>query len=112
MALTVTKNAFTDEKEAFAEIERMGWHAAAMDMVSEDEEFHWHEFDTVVFFVEGTARAMCEDGTIQEASPGCRVDLPARAVHHDIAGYTYRGIFGFSVDPAEMTQPINKPVVG
>jgi hypothetical protein len=35
MALTVTENAFTTEKEALAEIARMGWYAAALDLVSE-----------------------------------------------------------------------------
>jgi hypothetical protein len=47
----------------------------------------------VVFVVEGTARAAFEDGSVLEAGAGARVEAPAR----------------LSVDPAEMTRPVNKP---
>jgi len=93
MKFTITEGHFTTEAEAFAEIASRGWHAIARDVVAEEEELHWHDFDTVVFIVEGTARAAFEDGSVLEAGAGARVEASAR----------------LSVDPAEMTRPVNKP---
>ena len=44
-----------------------------------------------------------------EAPSGTLAKLPAGTVHRDVPGTSYRGVFGFSIDPAEMTQPLNKP---
>jgi mannose-6-phosphate isomerase-like protein (cupin superfamily) len=110
MRFTNTEGHFSTEEEAFAEIAARGWHAVALDVVGEKEEFHWHEFDSVVFIVNGIAAAEYEDGTVEAVGAGTRVEAPAGVVHRDVAGTTYRAVFGFSVDPAEMTQPVNKPL--
>ena len=106
---TVTENHFTTEEQAFAEIAARDWHALARDVVGTNEELHWHDFDTVVYIVKGTAIAALEDGSLVTAGPGTRVEAPARLVHRDVADSNYRAIFGFSIHPAAFTKPLNKP---
>ena len=111
MLYTITEGNVVTESEALAEIEARGWFGYVRDVVvEEDEEFHWHDFDAVLYVMDGTARAATPTGTV-EAGPGARAEAQAGWVHGDIAGTTYRGVFGFSVDPATMTHPINKPPV-
>ena len=111
MEYTISEGHIVTEAEALAEIEARGWYGFVRDVVvEEDEELHWHDFDAVLYVLEGTARAATPTGTV-EAGPGTRAQATAGWVHGDIAGTTYRGVFGFSVDPAKMTQPVNKPRV-
>jgi hypothetical protein len=108
MRYTVSEGHFLTEAEALAEIEARGWFGYAVDVaVNEDEELHWHDFDAVVYVMNGTARAATPTGMV-EAGPGARAEASAGWVHGDIAGTTYRGVFGFSVEPAQMTRPVNK----
>lgn len=107
---TVEPTEVSSEQEAITEIEAMGFSALTMDVVGAEEDFHFHEFETVVYVLDGTAAAEYPDGTVLEAGSGMVAKLPATTVHRDVPGSTYRGVFGFSVDPAEMTQPLNKPV--
>ena len=79
--------------------------------LAQDSELHWHDFNAVVFVLEGTAIIGFEDGTVQQCGAGARVTASAGVVHQEMQGTNYRGIFGYDVDPAERTLPINKPVV-
>jgi mannose-6-phosphate isomerase-like protein (cupin superfamily) len=108
MGFTLTEGYFSTEEDALAEIADRGWHGVVIDVPAQEEELHWHEFDSVVFVVEGTARAEFEDGSVLQAGAGTRVEAPARILHRAVSP-AYRGVFGFAVDPAEMTQPVNKP---
>ena len=111
MEYTVSEGHMVTEAEALAEIEARGWYGFVRDVVvEEDEELHWHDFDAVLYVLEGTARAATPTGTV-EAGPGTLAQASAGWVHGDIAGTTYRGVLGFSVHPTKMTQPINKPRV-
>jgi hypothetical protein len=111
---TTTENHFKTEEQALAEIAARGWHALTRDVVGTDEALHWHDFDTVVFIVNGTASATLEDGSVVTAGAGSRVEAPARLVHRDTPGCRFRAVFGFSVSPSAFTQPVNKtlPVSG
>ena len=40
---------FEDEAQAYAEIEAMGYHAMAFDFPAEENDLHWHEFDSVLY---------------------------------------------------------------
>ena len=108
MTFTLTEGHFTTEAEAFAEIADRGWHAVVLDVPAEEDELHWHDFDSVAFVVEGTARSAFEDGGVLEAGAGTRVEAPAGVVHRAVSP-AYRAVFGFSIDPTEMTRPVNKP---
>ena len=69
-----------------------------------------NDFDSVVFVLEGTASAEFSEGSIEEALAGSKIEAPAGIAHRTV-GSSYRAIIGLSVDPAELTQPVNKPVV-
>ncbi|MCP4434558.1 MAG: hypothetical protein GY812_03535 [Actinomycetia bacterium] len=107
---TVEQTEVCGEEEALAAVAEMGLHGIAMDMVGAQEDFHFHEFDAVLFVLSGKAAAEYPDGEVLEAVPGTVAKVSAGTVHRDVPGSEYRGVFGFSIDPAEMTQPINKPV--
>jgi quercetin dioxygenase-like cupin family protein len=101
-------NYFETEAQALEEIAARGWYGFAVDLDPEDE-LHWHDFDAVVFVLEGTASAEFADGSIEEGSVGAKIEAPAGMVHRTV-GSSYRAALGLSVDPAELTQPVNKPV--
>ena len=107
---TVEPSDVADEQEALAAVAEMGFHGMVMDMVGAEEDFHFHDFDAVLYVLSGKAAAEYPDGAVLEAAAGTVAKVPTGTVHRDVPGVTYRGVFGFSVDPAEMTQPINKPV--
>ena len=102
-------NYFETAEQALEEIAAKGWHGFEVTLDPE-EDLHWHDFDSVVFILEGTASAEFADGSIEEASVGAKVEAPAGIVHR-VVGESYRAILGLSVDPDELTQPVNKPVV-
>jgi len=108
MGFTLTERHFSTEEDALAEIADRGWHAVALDVPAQEEELHWHDFDSVVFVLDGTARAEFEDGSAMQCGAGARIEAPARVLHRAVSP-AYRGVFGFSVDPVDMTQPVNKP---
>lgn len=99
---------FETEEQALEEIAVRGWHGFVVDLDPE-EDLHWHDFDAVVFVLEGKASAEFADGSIEDASVGSKVEAPAGIVHRTV-GSSYRAVLGLSVDPAELTQPVNKPV--
>jgi quercetin dioxygenase-like cupin family protein len=101
-------NYFETEAQALEEIAARGWHGFTTDLDPE-EDLHWHDFDSVVFVLEGTARAEFADGSIEEASVGSKIESPAGIVHRTV-GSGYRAVLGLSVDPAELSQSINKTV--
>ena len=102
---------FVDEEQAYGEIAEAGWHALAMDFPAESNEFHWHDFDAVVYITGGELTLTVEG----EESPyrcgrGDKFQAAAGVVHReDTPGYS--AIIGFSVAPEQLTQPINKPPV-
>ena len=44
---------FEDEAQAYAEIEAMGYHAMAYDFPPEENDLHWHDFDSVLYVTAG-----------------------------------------------------------
>ena len=99
---------FTTKEQALAEVASHGWHAIEKTFHAEDE-FHWHDFDAVIYVLQGTASAEFEDGTFYQAGVGCRVAAPAGVVHRNV-GPDWHGIIAFRVHPSKLTQPVNKPV--
>lgn len=111
MAFVISEGHFRTEEDAYAEIARMGWHALPRTFdLAQDSELHWHDFNAVVFVLEGTAIIGFEDGSVQQCGAGARVTATAGMVHQELKGTNYRGIFGYDVDPGNRTLPINKPV--
>jgi len=100
---------FSTEEEALAEIAARGWHPLVLDMPADENELHWHDFETLIYIVSGTLRVEFEDGSAMEWGAGSRIEAPSKVVHRE-ASPAYRVVFGFSVDPAEITPPLNKPL--
>jgi len=111
MGFVLTENHFTTEEEALAEIAARGFHAIGpVDVPAQENDPHWHEFDSVVYVLDGTARVEFEDGSAMQCGAGARVEAPAGTVHRE-ASPAHRAVFGISIDPAAMTQPVDKPPV-
>lgn len=107
--LDVIRNHFTTEEEALAEIGAMGWHSYVTDhVITEDEEWHWHDFEAVVYLVRGNQSVELQDRRI-DSGPGCFARAPAGVIHRELAGTNCRVVFGFPVPVTELTQPVNKP---
>ena len=109
MGFTLTERHCSTPPEARAEIAARGWHAAEYDVPAEENELHWHDFDSVAFVLEGTSRTVFADGRVMECGSGARIESPA-GVPHRAASPAYRAVFGFPVPPDSMSLPINKPM--
>ena len=44
---------FKDEADAFAQCEMAGYTAHKFDFPADDNEFHWHDFDSLTFITAG-----------------------------------------------------------
>jgi uncharacterized protein YjlB len=109
MGYTLTEGHFTTEDEARAEIEARGWHALTIDIQPMETGLHWHDFDAVVFVLDGTARIELEDGEVMQCGAGARVETPAGVLHSESSSSpAYRAVIGLAVEPSALTQPINK----
>lgn len=106
----ITEGHFTTEAEAIAEIESMGWNVTTRDtVIPDDEDLHWHDFESVAFIVNGTLRAADETGALIEVGPGTRIRSGPGFLHREFGGNAYRVVFGFRIARSEFTMPINKP---
>lgn len=109
MRYSVDHRHFTTESEARAEVAAAGFHAMLIDVPAEHNAPHFHEFHTRFFVLEG-GLTLTDDATghRHEVRPGDRVVASAGWVHQE-AHDGFKALFGFSMDPATFTMPINKP---
>ena len=108
MNVKICRNHFTTEEEAVAEIERAGLHAAAIDIPAVENDFHWHDFDAKIYVVSGELNVQGRDGGEKYTlSAGDMAEAIAGLVHRERHN-GFRGVFGLSVPPAELTMPIDK----
>jgi len=101
---------FEDEAQAHAEIEALGYHAMAFDFPAEENDLHWHDFDSVLYVTAGelTVSVEGEDESVT-CQIGTKIVATAGVVHREqTPGYS--AIIGFSVPLESLTQPINKPL--
>jgi hypothetical protein len=100
---------FSGEDEAVTEIKEAGFWPLTLEFQPEKNEDHWHDFDSMVFILDGTLSVTeTESGETCTCGAGTRILAKAGLLHReDTPGY--RAVIGFSVDPATLTQPINKP---
>ena len=100
---------FDDEAQAYAEIEAMGYHAMAFDFPAEENDLHWHDFDSVVYVTAGEITLSRENGESITCQRGAKIVAKAGLVHREQSS-GYSAIIGFAVAPETLTQPINKPL--
>jgi mannose-6-phosphate isomerase-like protein (cupin superfamily) len=110
MQLEVTHGHRLTAEEAVAELEKLGLHPVVADVRATENEFHWHDFDSVFYILEGsldvTDHASGETTTLVV---GDRIQAPGGFGHrekHD----GYKAVFGFSVEPAALVFPLEKPL--
>jgi len=109
MTVDITSDHFTTEEEAVAEITAAGYWPLTIEFPPEKNDNHWHEFDSMVFVLKGeVALTEADTGEHCVCGPGTRIIAKA-GVRHREAHHGYKAVIGFSVDPATLTQPINKP---
>ena len=101
---------FDDEAQAYAEIEAMGYHAMAFDFPAEENELHWHDFDSVLYVTSGELTVWVDgEGQSVTCRRGAKIVASAGTVHREqTPGYS--AIIGFSVRPESISQPVNKPL--
>lgn len=109
MRYSVDKQHFTTEAEARDEIAAIGFHAMVIDVPAEHNALHFHDFDTQFYILEGGLQLVDgETGTAYDVCPGDRVVANLGWVHRE-SHDGFKAVFGFSVNPATLTMPINKP---
>tara|TARA_Y100000766_G_scaffold136754_1_gene117700 strand:+ start:914 stop:1249 length:336 start_codon:yes stop_codon:yes gene_type:complete len=101
---------FDDEAQAYEEIEAMGYHAMAFDFPAEENELHWHDFDSVLYVTSGELTVWVDGGDESvTCRRGAKVVASAGTVHRErTPGYS--AIVGFSVRPESISQPVDKPL--
>ncbi len=109
MNANIRNDHFTSEEEAVAEIKAAGYWPLTVERFPEKTVDHWHDFDSMVFVLEGEI-SLTETDTGENCvcGPGTRIIAKA-GVRHREEHDGYKAVIGFSVDPATLTQPINKP---
>lgn len=97
-------------EEAVAEFEALGLYTAVVNVPAADNDFHWHDFDSIFYILEGGLEVTDhESGEKINLVTGDRVQTTRGFAHrerHD--GFT--GVFGISVDPATLEFPLEKPL--
>ena len=98
MGILVTEQHFATEQDAVAEIADRGWYSTGViDFPAREAEFHAHDYDAVVFVLDGTARLQVEDGSFMQCGAGARVEIPAGVVHRE-SSPAFRAISGTSTE--------------
>ena len=104
---------FDDESTALKQIADVGFFSMTVDFPASARDVHWHDFDALVYVVEGQLILIDpETGKQEICDVGTKLTIN-RGLLHKEKTEGYRAIVGFSVNPAELSRPINKapPVV-
>lgn len=109
MGITKFQDAFAAEDEAMAQIHKAGFYPLLLDVPAETNDDHWHDFDAIIFVLEGeNVVTVSATGETVICGPGSRADVPRGVVHRE-NHKGYRGLIGFSVDPATFSGPFSLP---
>lgn len=107
--MDITHNYFTDEAEVMEEIQAAGYFPLALEFPAESNDEHWHDFDSMVYITQGEISVFdTQTGECCVCGAGTKIVAPKGVLHREeTAGH--KAIIGFAIDPAELTQPVNKP---
>lgn len=110
MQREVTHGHTLTAEQAVAALEQLGLHPVVADVPATENEFHWHEFDTVYYILEGglevTDHATGESTTLVA---GDRVQAPGGFGHRE-KHEGFKAVFGFSVHPETLKFPLELPL--
>lgn len=98
------------EEQAIEKVKALGLYPIVAEVPPADNEFHWHDFDTAFYILEqGLDVTDMDSGQTISIRKGDWVTAPGGFAHcekHD----GYRAVFGFSVDPATLQFPLERPL--
>ncbi len=101
---------YSDEADAYAQCEAAGYTAMAFDFPAEENDLHWHDFNSLLFITAGSLTVTDgETGETRTCGAGTKLVGTKGFVHKEKTG-GYSAIIGVDGDPAALTQPINKPL--
>ena len=101
---------FKDEEQAYSEIKEAGDFPFKADYPALENDFHWHDFDSFFYITDGELTVTeYETGESITCTQGTKVTAHAGVVHREKSP-GYSAIFGLSVDPRALTQPVDKPL--
>ncbi|MBT5388885.1 MAG: hypothetical protein HOJ99_02530 [Porticoccaceae bacterium] len=106
----ISNSTFTDEAEAYEQIKAAGYYPFTADYPAVNNDFHWHDFDSLTYITAGELTVTERDsGETKTFGPGTKLVGVAGVVHRErSAGYS--AIFGLAVDPKTLSKPVEKPV--
>ena len=109
MAITFIEQHFSSETEAQQEIEHAGLWAVKKSPAAETNQSHWHAFDAQVYILDGVLNLTdSASGNVYACTKGCKIIVPEGTLHSEShEGYT--ALFGTSVDPTQLSGPIQLP---
>lgn len=97
-------------EQAVAELQGLGLHPVVAEVPATENEFHWHDFDSVFYILEGGLEVTRHpSGEVITLVAGDRVQAPGGGAHRERHS-GFKAVFGFSVDPATLVFPLEKPL--
>jgi quercetin dioxygenase-like cupin family protein len=110
MQREVTHGHTLSADEAVAALEKLGLHTIVVDVPATENDFHWHDFDSVFYVLDGSLDVIDHvSGETFTLAKGDRIAAPGGFGHrerHD----GYKAAFGFSVPLAELKFPLELPL--
>lgn len=105
-----TVTSYKDEAEAYAQIKEAGYQAYKSDFPALKNDFHWHDFDSLIYITSGELKVTeQQSGETIVCGPGSKIIGRAGIAHREeTEGYS--AIFGLPLEPAALTQPVDKPL--
>ena len=107
--MDIDYNYFKEESEVLAEIKAAGYFPLTLNFPAESNGDHWHDFDSMVYILEGEITVTdTKTGESYTCGAGTKVMAPGGVLHREQT-VGHKALIGFSIDPVQLTQPVNKP---
>ncbi len=101
-------SSFKNKEEALAQIEEAGYHVFAADYPAIKNDFHWHDFDSLIYITKGELTVTEQStGDSITVTAGTRLVAGAGVVHREESS-GYSAIIGLSIAPHLLTRPVEK----
>lgn len=110
MQREITHGHSVTAEEAVAELKLLGLYPVEVDVPATENDFHWHDFDSVFYILEGGLEVTQHaSGEVINLVAGDRVQAPGGFAHREKHN-GFKAVFGFAVDPATLKFPLELPL--
>ena len=107
--MNIEHNYFKTEEEVQAEIAELGYHPITLESGAESVGDHWHEFDSVVYILDGEITITeSETGESCVCVPGTKITAPKGILHREESPGN-KVTVGVAIPLDQITEPVNKP---